>query len=168
MIVLKRNQVVIISLATLVAVAGYLNLSYKNEPVAPTSSEVMGEVKLVENGDGENDFFAEARMEREDSRSKAVAVMQEVIDTGEKTSKETAEQEKLRMAKTSESETTIENLIRAKGFEDAMVYIQDEKVIAIVKTSQAELTGADAAKIVEIVTEQTGMPATAVNIVEAE
>ena len=71
--------------------------------------------------------------------------------------------EAISMAKLTESETRIESLIKAKGFEDAVIYISDGKVSAIIKSQ--ELDGAGVAKIVDIISEQTGITAENIKVI---
>ncbi len=167
MVVLKRKQVLIVGIAALVAVAGYLNFSYGESK--PAGSETLGEVKLVSSDTGgETDFFSEARLEREIGRSQSVASLQSIARDAA-TSEEgraAAEAEVVELTRLSETESSIESMICAKGFEDAVIYISDGKVTAIVKAEKLE--SADVAKIVDVITAQTGIPAANINIVEAQ
>lgn len=170
MMILKRKQIVIVSLAVLIAVAGYLNWSYNSQnDIEEMSKNNLGEVQLV-SGDAqvEDNFFVEARLDREVSRSKAVETLQTVIkdEKTEQVSKERAEQEVINMAKVTDNENTVESLVKAKGFEDAVVYITDGKVNALVKANG--MTSIDAAKIQEIITSVTGITAENVKIVEVK
>jgi len=167
MVVLKRKQVLIVGIAALVAVAGYLNFSYGES--APTEAEALGEVKLVSSdASGEGDFFSEARLDREIERSQSVASLQSIARDAA-TSAEgriAAETGVVEMTRLSETESSIETMICAKGFEDAVIYISDNKVTAIVKAEKLEST--DVAKIVDIITAQTGIPAANIKIIEAQ
>ncbi|MDD6308952.1 MAG: SpoIIIAH-like family protein [Clostridia bacterium] len=169
MIVMKRKQIMIVSIAALVAIAGYLNWSYDK---APETAENFGEVKLVSNQGSEavqeeNDFFSEARLEREIGRSQSVASLQGIMQDANSSAeaRKGAEEEMLSIATLSEKESTAENLLRAKGFEDVVIYISDGKVTAVVKTKG--LQSEDVAKIVDVITAQTGIPASDINIVES-
>ena len=167
MVVLKKKQVLVVGIAAMVAIAGYLNFSYGGGDNA--SPEKLGEVRLV-SGDASNteDFFSEARLEREIGRTQSVASLQTMVqDTS--TSAEgraMAEAEMVKLSRLSETEATAESMILAKGFSDAVVYISDSGVTVIVKTEKLE--EADVAKIVDIITSQTGVPASQIKIVEAK
>ncbi len=167
MVVLKRKQVLLVGIAALVAVAGYLNFSYGDS--TPTDADTLGEVKLVSSDAAEKgDFFSEARLEKEIERSQSVASLQGIArdaSTSE-TARAAAEAEVVNLARLSETESSIETMIRAKGFPDAVIYISGDKVTAIVKAEKLE--SADVAKIVEVITAQTGIPAANINIVEAQ
>ena len=66
------------------------------------------------------------------------------------------------------SEAQIENLVTAKGYTDCVAFIGDESVSVVVSAGEGGLTDADVAKITEIVTDETGMEASQVKIIEAE
>jgi stage III sporulation protein AH len=53
-------------------------------------------------------------------------------------------------------EKIVENLIKAKGFEEALVFITDHSVHVIVETEK--LTDSDMAKILDIVVRETNTP----------
>lgn len=166
MIVVKRKQVLVVGIAALVAIAGYLNFSYGDKP--RETAENLGEVKLVSTDTtAATDFFSEARLEREIGRSQSVASLQTIVqDTS--TSAEgraMAEQEMVKISRLSETEANVESLICAKGFEDAVLYIQEDSATVIIKTEG--LTEEDVAKIVDIIAGQTGIPATNIKIIEA-
>lgn len=167
MFVLKRKQVVIVCLALLVVMAGYLNWSYQRNDEVPASSESLGEIHLV-TGDGPSDFFEAARLDREASRAEAIETLQSVIESEstEASSKALAEERVISIATHTDAETTIESLIRAKGYEDAVVYIGDESVNAVVKADTFE--AADATMISEIITEQTGVAVANIKITQAQ
>ncbi len=167
MVVLKRKQILLVGIAALVAVAGYLNFSYGESETAGT--ETLGEVKLVSSDNGaESDFFSDARLEREIGRSQSVASLQNIARDASTSAegRAAAEAEMVELTRLSETESNIETMICAKGFEDAVIYISDGNVTAIVKAEKLE--SADVAKIVDVITTQTGIPAANIKIVEAQ
>lgn len=171
MMVLKKKQLVVAVLAVMVGVAGYLNISREKivtteeEDGATVSNDYLGEAQLVES-ESVADYFSQARVDREAGRSKSIETFNSLIsneDTDPET-KETAQQGVLALAQNTETETAIENLIRAKGFDDAVCYINNGKVNVVVKAESID--SADAAKIAEIVTEQSGIEGDKIKIVE--
>ncbi len=166
MVVLKRKQILLVGIAALVAVAGYLNFSYGES--TPAGTETLGEVKLVSSDTTETDFFSEARLEREIGRSQSVASLQGIARDAATSAegRAAAEAEVVELTRLSETESNIETMICAKGFEDAVIYISDGSVTAIVKAEKLE--SEDVAKIVDVITTQTGIPAANIKIVEAQ
>ncbi|MGI6083835.1 MAG: SpoIIIAH-like family protein [Acetivibrionales bacterium] len=102
-------------------------------------------------------FFAEARMERDKARSRQkeeLKVLAQATDgavtTSTTISSFEAQEQLLAIIRRAEAESTIETLIRQKGFEDALAYMSDtENVDVIVKA--ASLTSQDVAQISDIV-----------------
>ncbi len=165
MVVLRKKQILIVGIAALVAVAGYLNFSYGDTSSDP---ETLGEVKLVNSSTEETDFFNEARLEREIERSESVASLQTIARDAATSAegKAAAEAEVVNLTRLSETESSIETMLFAKGFEDAVIYIGKDSVTAIVKTNGLE-SGA-VAQIVDLITAQTGIPADKIKIIEAQ
>ena len=162
MIVLKRNQIIVICIAVLIATAGYLNFSLNAEESKEKTAETIGEIHLVENET--DDYFEKARLDRDISRARVRETLASIIDDeeSETQSKIMAEEEKIKVAKLDDSESTIESLIRAKGYEDAVVYIGDGKADAVIK--KTDMTSEDATIIAGIITEQTGIPLSEIKI----
>lgn len=166
MIVVNRKQILLVGVAALVAVAGYLNFSYGDS--TPAGVETLGEVKLVSSeADGGTDFFSEARLEREIDRSQSVASLQSIArdaSTSE-TGRAAAEAEVVELTRLTETEGSLENMICAKGFSDAVVYITDGKVTVIVKADA--LSEGDVAGIVDVITTHTGILPENIHIIES-
>ena len=166
MFVIKRNQIIVCCLAVLVATAGYLNFTYgRTDADEVAKSETVGEIHLVEE---EGDFFEAARLEREINRAEVRETLSTIIENekSEISSKAKAEEEVIKFAKLSDTEQVCESLIKAKGYEDAVVYINGDKVNAVIKTSA--MTPEDATKIAEIITEQTGVEPSGIKITQTE
>ena len=169
MMVVKKKQLVIAALAIVVGAAGYLN-SGKDKGAEQTGEKYLGEAQLVDSGDihteTSGDFFSQARIDRETGRSRAVETFNSIIsnEDADAVAKTNAQQGVLTLAENTEKETAIENLLRAKGFEDAVCYINNGMANVVVKTQA--LDGAGAASIAETVFEQSGIPQEKIKIME--
>ena len=168
MMVVKKKQLVIAAMAIVVGVAGYLN-SEKDKGAELTGEKYLGEAQLVDSGDihtETGDFFSQARIDRETGRSRAVETFNSIISNEEAdtAAKANAQQGVLDLAENTEKETAVENLLRAKGFEDAVCYINNGMANVVVKTQA--LDGASAAIIAETVFEQSGIPQEKIKIME--
>lgn len=165
MMVIKKKQLVVAALAVIVGTAGYLN---SNNSDTPTDAKYMGEAQLVnsESTETSSDFFAQARIDREAGRSRSIETFNAVLnnENADTAAKASAEQGVLELAQNTEMETAIENLLRAKGFEDAVCYINNGMANVVVKTNMLDSTGA--AQISEIVTGQSGIPQEKIKIME--
>ncbi|MEW6725319.1 MAG: SpoIIIAH-like family protein [Bacillota bacterium] len=111
------------------------------------------------------DFFIDYRLERERVRGEQLELLREIINspnTDETTRKE-ANLRWLRIAADIGRENEIENLLRAKGFEDAVAFIYDSAVVVVMKAK--DLTQIEAARVAEIVTKCTGVRAEAISVI---
>ena len=114
----------------------------------------------------ESDFFSQARLDREAGRSRSIETFNSIIssENADSEAKASAQQGVLELAQNTETETAVENLLRAKGFEDAVCYINNGMANVVVKTDVLDSAGA--AKISEIVTEQSGIAQDKIKIME--
>ena len=72
------------------------------------------------------------------------------------------------MANATVTEAQIENLITAKGYTDCVAFLGEDSISVVVSALDNGMTDADAARIGEIVMEQTGLKADQIKIIEAE
>lgn len=153
MIVFKRKQVIASALVVMIGIAGYLNYKYDDETATATNELETANIGQVQMVSGTQDYFSNSRLNREDARAKAIDLLKDTI-ANENVSEDTkndAQKQILDIAKNIESEENIESIIIAKGFSDAVVFINGESVTVTVKTS--ELTAVDTAKIKDVVME---------------
>ena len=165
---LKKKQTVLAVLVAMIGLAGYFNWSYQhsdNGAGYDTEDADLGEARLVS---GKNitaeDYFADSRMERDTGRSKAKESLAEVAENPESSaeSKKEAEKRLIDMAMRMEKEAACEAEIKAKGFADAVVYLNEDTVTVVVKAD--ELIASDTVKIQEIIVRITGCDTSAIGI----
>ncbi len=167
MMVIKKKQLVIAALAIIIGTAGYINAGRKGDTEA--GQKYLGEAQLVTSEEAsfeESDFFAQARLDREAGRSRSIETFNSIIssENADSEAKASAQQGVLQLAQNTETETAVENLLRAKGFEDAVCYINNGMANVVVKAEI--LDSADVAKISEVVTEQSGISQDKIKIME--
>ena len=179
----KRNLVVG-TMAVLVCAAVGLNWKYSTQEALQqaeeTGTKILGEATLVSGQEGTelaedtvyegDDYFASARLTRQQARDSAISLLEDAAKQ-EDADKEVANQasESIQvLASYTLKEAQIENLVTAKGYTDCVAFIGDESVSVVVSAREGGLTDADVAKITEIVTDETGMEASQVKIIEAE
>ncbi|MDR3310226.1 MAG: SpoIIIAH-like family protein [Oscillospiraceae bacterium] len=184
----KRNAV-IVTVVLFVCVAAYLNWSYgKSDGATPSDvfgDELSGSIDAADSpsetggsgsglyfsGDSASSvsgYFSEVRLSRKQARDAAVETLSTLQDssTASQAVIDSALGKLADIAAFSQKESEIEALIRAKGFRDCVVFISDGSVKITVPAPAAGLTTADVAKITEIVTTETKLPAAALNIIE--
>ncbi|MCC8122048.1 MAG: SpoIIIAH-like family protein [Oscillospiraceae bacterium] len=118
----------------------------------------------------QSDYFATARLNRQQARSSALSILQQSTE-GEDVSAEAVQDTNAAIqtiASYTVSEAQIENLVTAKGYSECVAFIGDNSVSVVVAASGGGLKDADVARITEIVTEETGFAANQVKIIEAE
>ena len=198
----KKNQIVIATLAVMIAAAGYMNYSGKLFPnktkTQETNSELAnkelldisdedasvssGDMKSQEGDSGSgadsnagstddgsvdgtpgeavltngsvSSVVSQAKVSREQVRSKNKETLQNIIDNKNLSAeeKEKAVNQMVQMTETAEKESAAESLLAAKGFHNSVVSITDDQADVIVGAS--ELSDANRAQIEDIVQNQ--------------
>ena len=183
--ILKKNQVIITSLAVLIFAD--VDLGLKNKEASADSSSILEDVDydltdetalLDENGadssltdvqdqttstPGEavltaaSDFAAQAKLSREQIRSQNKADLQAIINNQDlgDDQKQEAVSTMVSMADLTEKESAAELLLEAKGFENVIVNLTGETADVVVP--EADLTEANRAQIEDIVKRKTGI-----------
>lgn len=162
--VLGKGQITVAVMLVALGAAIWLNAKY-----LPSDTKYLGEASYVSNSSSdseaiqtsakanntETDYFKTSKKEREDARKEACETIEETL----KNEKLTEEDKKSALAKIEEigarieSESNIETLLKAKGFEKTLAVITDTGISVIVKSEG--LTSAQTMQIQDIVTDQT-------------
>lgn len=127
-----------------------------NEKATETSKEIKNQLTSEKNMKKAT-YILDMKMTREKQRNELSQELNGMINnpsTSEESRKE-ASSMKLQLVKDQETELKIENLLSAKGFEDALVYISSENVNVVV--NEEKLEKADAAKVFDLVAEQANI-----------
>ncbi len=102
------------------------------------------------------DFFTEYRLERDKIRSERSDLLREIIKNSKtEDTKHQAQETILKMTLEKQREVEMENLIKAKGFSDALVFIRDNSVSAVVKTTA--LTREEVVQVAEVISRMAGV-----------
>ena len=167
----KRN-IIIAAVLVLVCAAVYLNWSYnasdESEPV--DAADDANGAQTVGTQDSTDDYFAQARLARQTSRNEALGLL-ETAAASEGASQETIDASMdaiAAMATWSMQETQIENLLLAKNFADAVVYISSDGVTVAVPAPVEGLNSAEVAQITETVIGETGCTAEDIRVIEVK
>lgn len=119
---------------------------------------------------GESSYFSTARLNRQQARDNALSLLQEAAedDKADQAAVDEANAAIQTMADAAVTEAQIENLITAKGYADCVAFLGEDSISVVVSAMENGMTDADAARIGEIVKEQTGLNADQIKIIEAE
>ena len=115
-------------------------------------------------------YFSAARLNRQQARDNALSLLQEAAkdEKADQTAVDEANASIQTMANATVTEAQIENLITAKGYTDCVAFLGEDSISVVVSALDNGMTDADAARIGEIVMEQTGLKADQIKIIEAE
>ena len=154
-----KKAIVLSVMVVLLVATGVLNWALNDKLLTEGTEQPAGAESVTET------FFATYRSDREATRESEYLYLDSIIASAEvsEESKASAEQQKLALVMRMEQELTLEALIKAKGFEDAIVAISDNGVNVVVGTDQ--LSADEATQILSIITEETDYQATDVKII---
>ena len=168
---IKKRGAIYGVIALLLCVAVYLNWSYVDTPDELLAADQTNPDSTETSGTAEDqDYFAVSRLSREQARDEAVSTLKELSEseTADQTAKDEAAAQISALAEDSVAEANIESMIRAKGYEDAVVMIGDESVNVVVAPPEGGLQATDVTVIKDIVVAEAGVTAGQIKIVEAE
>lgn len=116
-----------------------------------------------------SDYFASARLTRQQARDNAISLLQEAAEqeNADAAVANEASQGIQVLASYTLAEAQIENLVTAKGYTDCVAFMGDECVSVVVSTKSGDLTAEDVAKITDITMTETGLPAGNIKIMAA-
>ena len=182
MMVFKRKQIVILALILMIVVAGYLQYSYKQGSTsADEAASRLGDAVYVDNQienqsldgtEGEaannagsqtnvsaskmaNDFFAQAKMDKEQSRGKSSESLKAITEdvNASKETRTQAYDQMMAIVDNTDKEMRIETLINKMGFSDSVaLFADDGSIDIIIKTPS--LTNSQTAQITDLVVRQ--------------
>lgn len=183
----KRNLAVV-TVLLFVCAAVYFNWSYNNqwgtadeamvaaedaameEAGTASAADTEGDAAQTSETETASDYFAEARLTRQQSRDEALSLLQ-AASTAEGASQETIDSAMgaiSAMASDSMTETQIENLLLAKDFSECVAYITDEGVTVAVPAPEEGLTEAEVATITDAIVSETDFSVSQIKVVEVK
>ena len=158
---INKRHLTLMGMVVVIAVAGYVNINYKTSDTVETMS-TDAEVGV----DKTTDEYTMAVMERDNKRSESMQVYRDIIDNSEcdKEIKENAKKMLTLSAEYINEENTIENTLKAKGFEKSVLYIDENEVTAIIYDKK--LDQVSVSQIKDIISNITGFVAEKIKIIE--
>lgn len=122
----------------------------------------------METAETASDYFAAARLSRQQARDSALSMLQEAgaaEELDDRVASEVAQGIEA-LASCTLTESQIENMITAKGYADCVVFLADDSASVVVATENDGLQTEDIAKITDVVKQETGLQASAIRILE--
>lgn len=186
-----KRYAVTATMVVLVGAAVFLNFKYGSNSPKDTDAgtKILGESTLVSGGESSSgetkeaaasspdeasvytgsDYFASARLTRQQARDNAISLLQKAAD------EKGAAQDVVNkasdgiqvLASYTMKEAQIENLVTAKGYADCVAFMGDDSISVVVSKESGELTSEDVAKIMDIACTESGYSPSAVKVMSA-
>src|SRR5690606_37991974 len=104
-----------------------------------------------------SNYYIEQRLSRDKLRANLIDRLNEIVNNDNTSDEMRNEAQKkiMDIGEVSQKELLIEGLVKAKGFDDVLVFLTEENARIVV--SADELTEQDIAKILEVVITETGL-----------
>ena len=133
----------------------------------PITGETMGDgaaVFVSANTADSSSYFAEAKLDREQSRAKQKDILNDMLENKNisQEQKDKCTESMMELQQRIEKETAAEAMIESKGFKEAYVRMDDDTVDVVV--DKDKLTDAEVAQIEDIVKRKTGMETSKIRI----
>lgn len=176
-LMIGKKHIILTCLTLLLGTAIYVNYVVSdNNTVEETetienASKTYGAAAFVsetEETTESEDYFEQARIDRLNSRDTATQTLKSIMGGGDSTEEEqtVASEQAAAMSTLIEKETTVENLLKAAGFEDAVVYLDGDGANIVVKSSDADEN--TVAQIKDILLSEVEVKAENIRIIEVE
>lgn len=113
------------------------NTTNENENIANNTSENN---TVETNANGEEDYFTSSKLQRENMYSQMLETYQKILENTAipETQKSISSQEIANINNKKNAIMIAENLIKTKGFEDAVIFVNDDSVSVVVKAEKLE------------------------------
>ena len=174
----KRNAIVA-TVLVLICAGVYLNWNAaQNQPVdfmdTLDAEQVMSSIEL-DLADEEamtvslpEDNFAQIRLNRQETRDSAVELLQQTMTYEDESAAAAAATSLDAIVGDALAESQVESLVIAKGYDDCVVYMNEENIHVAVSAPAEGLAEADVALISDLVTAQTGCSLGDIRIIEVK
>ncbi|MBR1762748.1 MAG: SpoIIIAH-like family protein [Eubacterium sp.] len=179
----KKTRFAAASFVLLLAVGILGNWYYQNtdlsaniQPLIDSSkTKTLGEAEYVggvaqNETDKENEYFSNARVERQNARDEALEKLQKIVDSQQEDSKAKAEASEniARISDNIQAENKIETLVSAKGVDNCLAIISNEADRVDIIVDCEDLNDRVIMQIKDIAMEQTGCSFKDVSIIQSK
>ena len=189
--ILGKKQIILCCLVMALGIAVYMNWRIVDEGedfaaanVTQTDAAASGsddavkkygdsqyvDSQNIDGGDSVNGdiYFSEAKLTRQKTRDEAVETLQVIMSNVEADSEAKADLavQAAAIASAIEAEGKVENLIKAKGFSECMVYLDEDRASVVVRAD--ELLDNEVAQIKDIILKETSVPVENISIVDVK
>lgn len=157
--VIGKKQLILAVMVLALGAAVWFNMRYSGG-----NTKYLGEAQFVDNSEGEvtqtsapiSDYFATAKAERDSAQNEVLESITEAIKAagGDSAKLKEASDAAARLTEKQLKQNNIENLLKAKGFSDALAVIGENDINIIVRAES--LDNAATLQIQDIASSQSG------------
>ena len=182
--IIGKRQILLAVLVVALSAAVYLNWQFSKNGgeyditgALSSTTSYLGDVQYVGNpGDttvseaqSADNYFAQAREDRAAARQEGLQILKDIIGNvkSDSSAVEKATADAVQLAKDADTESVIENLVKAKGFTECVAVIKDGQVNVIVQVAD-HLLSSDMLQIQDIAAAQTGFSLDNIKIIEVK
>ena len=182
--IIGKRQVLLAVLVVALSAAVYLNWQFSKNGgeyditgALSSTTSYLGDVQYVGNpGDttvseaqsGEA-YFKRAREDRAAARQEGLQILKDIMNNvkSDSSAVQQATADAMQLAKDADTESVIENLVKAKGFSECVAVIKDGQVNIVVQVAD-HLLSSDMLQIQDIASAQTGFGLDKITIIEVK
>lgn len=177
--IIGKKQIIMACLTMILGIAVYVNyiMADADGKILTDKGDDYGETRLVNAGEGDiadlnnlnaAEYFAQARLDKTASRDEAVQTLQSVMGGGDITENEAVVNAlaAVELSHMTELESKMESLIKAQGYQECLVYLDDDDARIVVQSDG--LDTAKAAAIKDIVLSESNVSAQNIRIFEVK
>lgn len=139
-----------------------------NEQEETEQTEQTEQTAQTEQTEGEGNYFEQARMNKETSRSKSLEILNQTAENEnfDAEIRQKAGDKILAVANNVQKESEIESIAQSKGYSEICVYVDDNSANIMVRKDG--FCDEDVVKLTAVATEQLGISAQNIKIVEVK
>lgn len=161
-LIIGKKQIIMACLTLILGIAVYVNYIIANPGVnnditvnKKSAGDEYGDTEFVNAGEEDisqlsnvnpQEYFAQARIEKQASRDEAVSNLQTIMQGGDITENEQVVNAlaAVELTKLTELESKLESLIKAQGYKDCLVYLDKEDARVVIQSTGIDKAGAAA------------------------
>ncbi len=158
--IIGKKQILMFTMVIALGAAVWLNIKYATNgsdfvATSSISDAKLGEAKYVAASSAiasKDDYFEKTKSEREENRTSEIDLIEEAIESvkNNEEAKTNATAQLSKLTDRVEMETSIESLIKAKGFKDALAILTDDSCNVVIRADD-ELKKDETVQILDIV-----------------
>lgn len=158
----RKQAVIIVTLLVLIACAGVLAAKV-NSPLyvsdtnfndsSNSASTDTSSSSTANKTSSKSDYIADSRLTRDKTNAQTIEALKDIIDdkNAPQASRDTATQQSIAITTARNNASTVETMLKGKGYKDALCTIVNDKVTVVVKCDSDKLSDKQLREIKDVV-----------------